>query len=70
MSTVLLEKTNLISVAEAARILKVTTGRVRQLIDAGIILGEHLSERAIVVDSRSVREYAKSPRKPGPKRVG
>lgn len=63
----LLEKANLISVAEAARIIGVTTGRVRQLIDDGRLTAEPLGKRSLVVERNSVIRYAKSPRLPGPK---
>lgn len=67
MSTVLLKNATVISVADAARMLKVTPGRVRQLIDEDKLVGHHLSERALAVELKSVQEYAKSYRKPGPK---
>lgn len=66
----LLEKANLISVAEAARIIGVTPGRVRQLIDEGRIVAEPVGERSLVVDRKSAQKYADSPRQPGPKRAG
>ena len=67
MSTVLIENANVISVSDAAALLGVTTGRVRQLLDSRKISGKKLSERAWAVELRSVEEYAKSYRKPGPK---
>lgn len=63
----LLKNATVISVADAAEILDVTPGRVRQLIDEGRIVAHHLSERALAVELKSVQEYAKSYRKPGPK---
>jgi hypothetical protein len=67
MSTVQLTNLTIVSVADAARILNVTPGRIRQLIDARKLVGHHLSERALAVELDSVKEYAQSPRKPGPK---
>jgi len=67
---VLLQNANLISVAEAARICNVTVGRIRQLIDQGRIVAEHVGQRSLVVDRASAQAYADSPRKPGPKAAG
>lgn len=68
MSATLLEKANLISVAEAARLCKVTPGRIRQVIDAGLIEAEHLTDYMLVVNRDSAEAYARRPRaKPGPK---
>jgi DNA-directed RNA polymerase specialized sigma24 family protein len=67
MSTVLLKKTHFISVNDAATILGCTTGRVRQLLLAGRLEGQKLTERAWAVDRRSVEKYARSDRRPGPK---
>ncbi len=63
----LLKNATVVSVADAARILKLTPGRIRQLIDEGKIIGHHLSERALAVDLQSVQEYKTAYRKPGPK---
>jgi hypothetical protein len=46
-----------VSVGEAARILSVTVGRVRQLLIAGRLAGRKLNERAWAVDRRSVEAY-------------
>ena len=62
-----LEKTNFISVADAAEIIGVTMGRVRQLLQCGQIKGQHLTPRAWAVDRRSAEKYARTERQPGPK---
>lgn len=63
----LLKNATVVSVADAAKMLKVTPGRVRQLIDEGKLVGHHLSERALAVELQSVQEYKGAYRKPGPK---
>lgn len=63
----LIENATVISVKDAAALLGVTTGRVRQLIGDGTIIAHELSERAWAVELKSVQKYAKAYRKPGPK---
>lgn len=55
-----------ITSGEAALILGVTIGRIRQLLLKGTLTGKHFG-RAWMVDRRSVERYAASGRKPGPK---
>lgn len=56
-----------ITTTEAASIAGVTTtGRIRQLLLAGILKGKHFG-RDWMVERKSVEEYAKSYRKRGPK---
>jgi hypothetical protein len=48
-----------ISVKDAADILGCTEGRVRQLLDAEVIAGTKLHERAWAVERKSVEAYAR-----------
>jgi excisionase family DNA binding protein len=55
-----------VSTARAAEILKCSVRRVRALLDSGGLTGEKVG-RDWVVTEVSVKAYAASPRKPGPK---
>ena len=63
----LLKNVTIVAVADAAKMLDITPGRVRQLIDEEKLIGHHLSERALAVELQSVQEYKTAYRKPGPK---
>lgn len=64
-----LEIMNAISAREAAEILGVTLGRIRQLLAESKIRGEKLTPRAWAIDKKSVVAYARTDRRRGPKRV-
>lgn len=63
---------NFMSVGEAARELGITDGRVRQLLRAGNLIGEHLngSSGAWVVYRASVLKFKKLPQITGRPRIG
>ena len=52
--------------SEAAKILGITTGRIRQLLIKGTLKGKHFG-RVWMVYRRSIERYEASNRKPGPK---
>lgn len=52
----------LLSVSEAAELLGCTTGRVRQLLLAGVIAGQKLHERAWIIRKEAVDAYRKNRR--------
>lgn len=64
----------LISTAEAAKVLGVTMGRVRQLAklgpDDGGLLGYHAAPTALVFDEAEVKKLAKTRKKTGRPRGG
>lgn len=53
-------KSDILSVSEAAAVLGVTTGRIRQLLIRGRLIGQKLNERAWAVSSVSCDEYART----------
>ena len=55
------------TVEAAAAFIGVTTGRVRQLLRSGDLLGEKIGARLWLVDQDSAKEYRDTQRKPGPK---
>jgi hypothetical protein len=58
-----------VTVTQAADILKLkSTGRVRQLLLAGILRGKKFGSYWMV-ERKSIEEYARSNRKPGPKPI-
>jgi excisionase family DNA binding protein len=57
---------NYLTSGEAAKILGITNGRVRQLLIKGTLKGKRFGH-IWMVDRRSVERYAASGRKPGPK---
>jgi hypothetical protein len=65
-----LPKKDWLSVSEAAEKIGITDGRVRQLLGAGIIRGQKINARAWAVETSSVQEFIKTPRAPGPARIG
>ncbi len=62
-------KTNGLTVNQAAQRLRVTVGRVRQLLAAGVLSGEKIGPRCWLIDATSVAMYAVSDRRPGRKPV-
>jgi excisionase family DNA binding protein len=64
MSTVLTRK-EWFTVTEAAEVLGVSGGRIRQLLLAGRIDGQKLHPRSWVVSAASVRAFGKLDRPPG-----
>jgi hypothetical protein len=50
----------MISVEKAAEIIGVTTGRVRQLLRGGLLVGQKFSPRTWVVDERSAQKVRKT----------
>lgn len=74
----MIEQTNkgdlghMITVAEAARLLKRSRSRVQQFIDEGRIPARRVGDFMQVVDERDVLAFSKIPRKPGrkPKKAG
>jgi excisionase family DNA binding protein len=48
-----------ISVNEAAELLGLTVGRIRQLLLAGQLPGRKLSEKAWVIDRRDLERFAR-----------
>lgn len=67
-----LSEKGFMSVAEAARQLGVTGGRIRQMLRAEELLGEKLNERAWAVRVDSVEQALRThnPSKPGRPRTG
>ena len=63
----LIQNVNGVSTADAANLLGVTTGRIRQLVRSGTIKCHAISDRSQVVDLESIKKYANTYRKPGPK---
>jgi excisionase family DNA binding protein len=62
-----------ITVREAAERLKVSPGRVRQLIAAGRIAARHVTTTLLVMDERELAKPTVKTRKPGrpwPKKKG
>jgi hypothetical protein len=55
------------STKDAGKMLGVTHGRIRQLIDEKKLKAFELNERALAVTLDSIEEYKKAYRKPGPK---
>jgi hypothetical protein len=49
---------NVINCRDAAKLLGVSMGRVRQLARAGTIWSEHVTERALVLDREQVKNLA------------
>lgn len=62
--------THYYSVAQAAKRLGCTTGRVRQLLRDELLKGEKLNARAWAVDRRSVERAAKREQVRGRPRIG
>lgn len=60
---------DLISIADACKILGCTEGRVRQLLKAGEIEGEQRMGRTWIVSRKSVERRAKQPKTVGRPRV-
>lgn len=58
-----------LTVEAAATVLGLTTGRVRQLLRAGILNGEKITERCWLISRTSVDAYRTTVRRPGPKPV-
>ena len=67
MSNVALE--NFLTVTEAADVIGCTTGRVRQLLLAGSIIGKKFTKRSWAVDRDSARRYAARKKTTGRPRV-
>lgn len=60
----------MISVEQAAGIIGITTGRVRQLLRAELLDGTKLSERVWIVNERSAQKLAKNENSVGRPRSG
>jgi excisionase family DNA binding protein len=60
-----LSKKEWLSVADAARVLGLSVGRIRQLLLAGRIEGVKLNARAWAISAASVRAFQKLDRPPG-----
>lgn len=58
-------RTTGITVTQAAERLRVTVGRVRQLLASGALTGEKMGPRFWLVDAESVARYAAGDRRPG-----
>lgn len=58
-----------LTVEAAASALGLTTGRVRQLLRAGVLVGEKVTERCWLISRASVEAYRSMVRRPGPKPV-
>jgi hypothetical protein len=54
-----------ITVGQAAKRLKVTPGRVWQMIDAGTIKARYLSPHVVLIDDAELSKPAVKNRKPG-----
>lgn len=61
---------NWLSVNEAANLLDLTTGRIRQLLLSGELSGKKLNEKAWVIDRRDVEKFAKKTGKTLVKQAG
>ena len=61
---------NLVSVNNAAEKLGVTTGRIRQMLRSKILTGIKLSERAWVIDPKSLEKATKEEKTVGRPRSG
>lgn len=48
-----------ISCRQAAELLDVTMGRVRQMAQAGQLWSEHVTARALILDEAEVKKFAK-----------
>lgn len=55
-----------ITVPETCKLLDCTSGRVRQLAQAGTITAVKIDERVWLLEERSVKAYARSDRRRGP----
>jgi hypothetical protein len=60
----------MISAEQAADIIGVTTGRIRQLLRAGVLSGVKINARAWVVDERSAQKVRKTQHSGGRPRSG
>lgn len=58
------------TVAEAAEVIGITTGRIGQLLRAGAIKGRKVSERAWLIPRKEVERFKAMPQTTGRPRVG
>jgi excisionase family DNA binding protein len=56
-----------LSIPEAAEIIGVSDSLVRRWVRDGVLPSRKIGEKSRVIPSKKVREFAETPRKPGPK---
>lgn len=62
-----MEQPKFLTVKQAAEVIGCTTGRVRQLLDAGVLHGEQPNGEGTfwLVDKKAVAKYARTPAETG-----